>query len=181
MLPSVLALVLGAGLSPGTFAVVPGASALRYHVVHRLHRVDAEARELEGRAALAPDGRLQVMVRAPVAAFRTGDANRDEHALEVLEAGRFPLVTFRGVARLAAGLEPPPELVLEGEVELHGVRRPVRVPVALARQADGALRARAAFDVSLDGFGIERPSLLFVKVDDACRIEVDLGVREERR
>ncbi len=84
-------------------------------------------------------------------------------------------------AAVAAGLEPPPELVLEGEVELHGVRRPVRVPVALARQPDGTLRARATFEVSLDAFGIERPSLLFVKIDDACRIDLDLLLRRESR
>jgi hypothetical protein len=34
-----------------------------------------------------------------------------------------------------------------------------------------------SFDASLDAHGIERPSLLFAKVDDACRIEVDLLLR----
>jgi polyisoprenoid-binding protein YceI len=175
-----LALLLAAGLSPGTLAVDPAASTLRYHVVHKLHRVDAETRSVEGRAALKPDGTVQAMVRAGVAGFRSGDANRDGHMQEVLEAGRFPLATFRGLARLGPDLQLPATLPMDGEVELHGVRRPVQVALAVERLADGSLRARTSFEVSLDAFGIERPSLLFVKVDDACRIDVELTLRPER-
>lgn len=181
MTASLLALLLASGLAPGMLAVDPPASALRYHVVHKLHRVDGETRSIEGRAAVKPDGTVQAMVRAAVASFRSGDSSRDAHMEETLEAGRFPYVTFRGVARLDAGLElPAAELAMDGEVELHGVRRPVHVALAIERRPDGALRARTSFEVSLDSFGIDRPSLLFVKIDDACRIDVDLVLREER-
>jgi polyisoprenoid-binding protein YceI len=179
MTSSLLALLLAAGLSPGTLAVDPGASALRFHLDHKLHHVEAETRSVEGRAAVKPDGTVQAMVRAGVAGFRSGDANRDSHMEEVLEAGRFPFVTFRGLSRLGSDLQLPASLPMDGEVELHGVRRPVHVDLGLERQADGGVRARARFQVSLDAFGIERPSLLFVKVGDACRIEVDLLLRPE--
>ena len=43
------------------------------------------------------------------------------------------------------------------------------------------LRVRGSFQVSLESFRIERPSLLFVKIDDACRIDLDLLLREEKR
>jgi polyisoprenoid-binding protein YceI len=183
MTPSLLALLLAAGLSPGTMlAVDPAHSTLRYHVVHRLHTTDAETRSVEGRAAVKADGTVQAMVRASVASFRSGDANRDSHMLETLEAGRFPMVTLRGLAHLGPGLQLPADrLPMEGEVELHGVRRPVHLELSIEQQADGALRVRATFDVSLDGFGIERPSLLFVTIDDACHVDVDLLLREERR
>ncbi len=176
------ALLLGFPLSPGSsFAADPAASSLRYHVVHELHRVDAEARKVEGRAVVKPDGTVQAMVRAAVASFLSGDANRDAHMQETLEMGRFPYVTFRGVARLGADLQAPPSLAMDGEVELHGVRRPVHAVLAIEREGDGALRVRTAFDVSLDSFGIERPSLLFIKIADTCRIDADLLLREERR
>lgn len=176
MTSAVAALLLAAALSPGgALSVDAAASALRYRVVHKLHQVDAESRSVEGRAVVKADGTLQAMVRAPVASFRSGDANRDVHMEEVVEAGRFPAVTFRGVAHLPPDLKLPPGPVpMEGEVELHGVRRPVHLDLAVEAQADGSVRVKGAFAVSLDGFGIERPALLFVKVDDACRIEVDL-------
>ncbi len=177
-----VALLLGSPLSPGSsFAADPAASRLRYHVVHELHRVDAETGKVEGRAVVKPDGTVQTMVRAAVASFLSGDANRDAHMQETLETGRFPSVTFRGVARLGADLHVPPSLPMDGEVELHGVRRPVHVVLAMEREGDGALRVRTSFEVSLDSFGIQRPSLLFIKIADACRIDVDLQLREERR
>ena len=37
------------------------------------------------------------------------------------------------------------------------------------------------FEVSLDKYAVERPSLLFVKIEDACDIEVDFWLQEEPR
>lgn len=179
MLSTGLALLLGAGLAPGSFAIDRTASTVRYHVVHPLHLVDGEAFDLEGGAELGPDGVIHVVVRAPVAAFRSGHAERDDRARDALDAGRFPLVTFRALGRLEVGLEPPLQLPLDGEVELHGMRRPLRVPVSLAAQPNGDLVARASFDVSLEAFGIARPTLLLVKVDDVCRIDVYLRLRRD--
>jgi hypothetical protein len=36
------------------------------------------------------------------------------------------------------------------------------------------IRALCRFTISLDAFKVERPSLLFVKVDDALELEADL-------
>ncbi len=177
-----LALLFGSALSSGSsFAADPAASTLRYHVIHQLHRVDGETSGMEGRAVVKPDGTVQAMVRAAVVSFLSGDANRDAHMQETLETGRFPFVIFRGVARLGAGFQVPQSLPMDGEVDLHGVRRPIHVDLAIERRDDGSLRIRTSFEVSLDSFGIERPSLLFIKIADACRIDVDLLLREEHR
>ena len=183
-----LAAALAVAAAPGlrTFSVDPGASAVRYHVVHKLHRVEATSSRLEGKAVIQPDGRLLVMARAPVASFDSGDGNRDAHMQEVMESGRFPFVVLKAVARLdgvaltASTAPRTVEVKLEGELDLHGVKRPLAVPVQVELRPDGTARARASFDVSLDAHGIERPALLFVKVDDACRIDVDLVLREEK-
>jgi hypothetical protein len=39
------------------------------------------------------------------------------------------------------------------------------------------VRVKGAFDVSLDAHGVERPSLLLVPIEDACRVDVDLLLR----
>ena len=177
----IAALLLAAAFTPGTFSVDAGASSLRYRVVHKLHQVDAESRAVEGRMVVKADGTVQAMVRAPVASFRSGDANRDVHMEEVVESGRFPAVTLRGLAHLAPALELPAGAIpVEAEVELHGVRRPVHLDLTAERQPDGSLRVKGGFDVSLDAHGIERPALLFVKVDDACHVDLDLLLKEVR-
>lgn len=48
-------------------------------------------------------------------------------------------------------------------------------------QTGGSLRVTGGFDVSLDAHKIERPSLLFVKVEDACHLAVDLILLPEQK
>jgi polyisoprenoid-binding protein YceI len=186
MSPALLALLLLAGPFQGrSYDVEPATSTVRYHIVHKLHDVTGTTSTVEGKAVIRPDGRVLAQVRVPLASFDSGERNRDADMREAVEARRFPFVVFKGTAtlepeRLAAGGPLALEVRLDGEVELHGVRRPVAVPLRVELAADGGGRARGAFEVSLDAFGIARPSLLFVKIDDACRIEVDLALREAK-
>jgi len=152
------------------------ASTVRFHVEHKLHKVDGTSRGAEGKALLDADGAVRAMVRIPVQSFDSGDANRDSHMLETLEAGRFPYVVFKGVGTLG-GATPggkPVGLTLRGELEFHGVKRAVEVPVTVELGKDGSARVRGTLTVSLDAHGVERPSLLFVKLEDACTIAIDL-------
>lgn len=177
------ALLLALSLAPGTsLSVDPAASAIRFQVVHKLHKVDGRATQLEGRAVARDDGTVAVMVRVPLATLRTGVANRDQHMYEALEVGKYPYVVFKGVGRLGpGGALPEGPLTLDGQLDLHGIQRPVSVPITIERRPDGALRGRGGFAVSLDAHRIERPSLLFVKIEDGCRIDLDLVLREEPR
>jgi len=60
------------------------------------------------------------------------------------------------------------------------VKVPVTVPLTV-EERDGAIRVRGHFDLSLEAHRVERPSLLFVKIDDACGIDVDLLLRKQER
>jgi len=171
-----LTLVLATGAGPQLLAVDAAASAVHFRVNHKLHEVGGVSRRVEGKAVLEPGGAVKAMVRIPVQSFDSGDASRDSHMLETLEAGRFPYVTFKGVGTVAqpAPEGPPVALTLRGELELHGVRRPIEVPVTVEFAADGSVRVKGRLVVSLDAHQIERPSLLLVKLDDECVIELDL-------
>jgi polyisoprenoid-binding protein YceI len=186
---NVLALALVLAASPAgaqTFTVDASQSNVTYHVVHKLHRVEGRTSALEGKAVLQPDGKLLAMVRAPVSSFDSGDRNRDTHMQEVMETSRFPFVVVKGVAQLDGALlavaqkATTVEVKLQAEVELHGVREPLTIPLAVELRPDGTARVKGVFEVSLEKHRIERPSLLFVKIDDACRIEVDLAFREAK-
>jgi len=162
------------------YAADGGASVLTYKVVHKLHQVNAEARSVEAKALLAGDGAVQVMVRVPVASFRSGDANRDEHLLEVVNAGAHPYVAFKGVAHLDVPTTLPATIPLQvkGELDFNGVKNPETIPVTMEFNPDGAVRVKGAFSFSLDRYSIERPSLLFVKIDDDCAVTLDLVFKQ---
>jgi polyisoprenoid-binding protein YceI len=119
MIPLLAALALAAAPDAQTLAVDPAASAIRFHVSHKLHPIDARSSAIEGKAVIAADGRVMAMVRVPVASFDSGDANRDANVRETVEASRFPHVVLKGVTSLTVPVAhgKPIPLSLEGELD----------------------------------------------------------------
>jgi polyisoprenoid-binding protein YceI len=171
----IAAAILTAALSAGTWTVDASQSTLRYQVTHKLHLVTADSHEVEGKALVKPDGSVLTEIRAPIASFKSSDGNRDEHMAEALDIGRFPLVVFKGLTHAGEG-----GLQVQGQVELHGVKKSYPVSMEVTPQPDGSLRVKGAFEVSLKAHQIELPSLLFIEIDDACHIEVDLLLKVAR-
>jgi hypothetical protein len=135
---------------------------------------------IEGKAIIGRDGRVVCMVRAPVSSFRSGDGNRDSHMLEVLEASKYPFVVWKGIVQLEPGQAVPPGgLTMQGELQFHGVTQRAAVPLTVEAAEDGTLRVRGRFDVNLDAHRIERPALLFVKIDETAGIDFELVLKAE--
>ena len=147
-------------------------ASLAYDVNHKLHHVHGISTKVEIVAQMHGAG-LRVMARTPVTSFNSGNANRDAHMLEILAANTHPTATVR------IAVETLPELPVEklisldvqGDVELHGKRVQLPMHVTLQRHQEGTVTAIVRFDDTLSAHQIERPSLLFVPLDDAINIE----------
>jgi polyisoprenoid-binding protein YceI len=178
MIPALLALALAAPAG-GAFVVDPAGSVAKFHLDHKMHKVDGRSSQIEGKAVLADDGRVMTMIRIPIASFDTGDGNRDSHMRDTLEASKFPFVVFKGVTSLTVPVAhgKPIETTIQGELEFHGVRQPVSLPAQVSFDDGGGVVVRARFPVSLEAHKIERPSLLFVKVDDKLQLDVELKLK----
>ena len=162
-------------------AIAPQQSTMQYRIVHKLHEVEASSSDLEGKVLAKADGTVQVMVRTKVAGFRSGDNNRDEHMQEVMEAASFPTVTFKGLAKISPPASYPATLdvAVAGELEMHGKKFPETINVHVEMPSANKWRVTSAFDVSLDKYGVERPALLLVKIEDACHMKIDLSVASQ--
>jgi len=151
---------------------------LTYRVIHRLHQVEGRTRSVEGRALVQADGSARVQVRAKVASFDSGNANRDAH---MREATHEPVHSYASVKGTLAGLHlpitAPIDLAMSATVELNGEKQQATIPVSF-RQEGPAIRATFSFPISLDSFKVERPELLFIKVDDRVQIAGDLSFEE---
>lgn len=174
-LPLLLAVTLAQAVAPRSFAVTEGAT-ITYRLRHPFHAVVGVSRAVEGRARWLPDGTVQVMVRARVDSFDSGNANRDAHALEVTEGARIPFVVLKAAATgLRVDAFPADvEVPLRGTLELHGVAAEVAVTARVHFASPERADAVATFPVSLTAHGVERPSLLFLRVDDRLQIEARL-------
>jgi len=160
-----------------TFSVVSASSVLSYDVVHKLHKVHGMSKKVEGKARLLPDGKVQVMVRVPVESFDSSNVNRDAHMKEVVEAAKFPQIEIKATAD---GVVPPQNLpatidkTFKAQINFHGVQKTLDLPVKLSFESNGSVRAQVAVSLSLEEFKIERPSLMFVKVNDDMQIQADI-------
>ena len=176
MLVRLLAVLLLAApaAGPRTFDVLPG-STLTYRLVHKFHTVTGVSRSVEGKARLLPDGTVQVAVRAPLDSFDSGNSNRDAHMREATGSGTNPYVAFKGVGRM----NPPDHFPVDEKVALRGeltlkTTKPVEVPTEVRFESPDRASVKTTFPVSLEEHGVERPSLVFVKVDDKIEIDAQL-------
>jgi polyisoprenoid-binding protein YceI len=185
-LPLALAIALalapdsGVPAGPRTFTVSDG-STVTYLLVHKFHAIEGSSKAVEGKARWLPDGTVQVMVRARVDSFDSGNSNRDAHMKEVTEAHRLPFVLFKAVAE-GIRVERFPsdfEIPLRGVLEFHGVTREIAVTARVHLASPERAAVEATFPVSLTAHGVERPSLLFVKVDDRIEIGARLALTLE--
>ena len=175
-LASLVALLAAAPPGARDFTLSPD-SSLGYKLVHKLHTVEGTAKGAQGSARVLADGTVQVVARAEVAAFDSGNGNRDTHMKEVTESARFPQVEFKGIGKgfvLPAQYPAKVSLSLSGRLTFHGQQAPVSLTVEVTAEGEGKLKVDGTFPISLDAFKVERPSLMFVVVDDKVDIVLHL-------
>ncbi len=158
--------------------VVTPESSITYHLVHKLHKIDGTSHKVEGKARLMPDGKAQVLVRVPAESFDTANVNRDAHMKEAVEAAKYPWIELKA---LGEGITPPATFpttqkkTFKAQLTFHGIQNVFDVPVDVTWESPTKVRATTAFSISLDGYKVERPSLMFVKVDDDLKLDAKLA------
>ncbi len=130
-------------------------------------------------AALGDSATVQVAI--DLASLDTGIDLRNRHMREDhLETARYPQAVFRGGRLLGAParLEPgrTARFEIAGELDLHGVKRPLRAPVEATLDASGGkqrLRVVARFPVSLSDYHIARPQFLVIRLAETQQVTLD--------
>ena len=148
-----------------------GHGTVEYRMVHKLHEVVGKSTAMVVRGTVDGTG-LKVMARAQVQTFDSANTNRDEHMMETLEGDKYPWASVRAVL---AGFKLPTtpgtsKIHVDAAVELHGVS--VNHPIDLTLTTKDANHFHVGFEFKekLTEHKIERPSLLFVPVDDDITI-----------
>ena len=110
--------------------------------------------------------------------FDSGNFIRDANARRaVFETGAYPEIRF-----VATGLRADPATLpvgvartvgLEGTLTMHGVSRPLSLPVNVERD-ETELRATGSFEVSLSDFEMTRPELFGVRVNDEVSVSFEV-------
>jgi hypothetical protein len=162
---------------PVTLSVQAAGSTVTYHIVHKFHKVDGVSKAVEGKARIQPGGIAQVMVRVPIESFDSGNVNRDAHMKEVTEAAKYPTVEVKAVGdgvTVPTSFPSTVDKTMKAQVSFHGITQSVDIPVKIVFSSATSATATTSFALSLDAYKVERPSLAFIKVDDALKIDATL-------
>jgi hypothetical protein len=170
-----------AGFANGETVALEGSGTVSYRLVHKFHTVNGTSPALAIRGSVDGAG-LRVMARAPVRSFDSGNNNRDAHMMEAVEGEKYPWVSVRAAL---PGFKLPTEagtskLKLDAAVELHGVTVNHPVEIELVAKDSSHFHVRFQFLEKLTEHKIERPSLLFVPVNDDITISGEADVEAKR-
>lgn len=106
-------------------------------------------------------------ISIPVKSFDSGNTNRDSNMMVYCRAIKFPNIIFR-----------PKEVIredrlvtIDGMLEFAGKVQDLTTNVNIKAINDSSFLAEGKFDIFLSEFDIDRPSLLFAKIDDKISIE----------
>lgn len=156
-----LSVATPAGYSAGTWAIDATHSEVSFSVKHLgIAKVRGRFDSFEGRVVTG-ENPLDSSVTATIHtdSVSTGNAQRDEHvrAEDFLHAAVFPSMTFRSIAIRAA--DEGAGFLVEGELTLRGVTRPVSLALELGSFGTGfegkpAVGFSASTEIRRSQFGV---------------------------
>jgi polyisoprenoid-binding protein YceI len=132
--------------------------------------------QLTGDVVAEPDA-LSGELKFELDCLDTGIALRNRHMREeYLETGRHPYAIFRPTSLLAHKLPASASFAaqptsFEGEMELHGVTRPVHGTARIRRDGE-TVGVEAHFDLRTTDFGIRTPSYMGITVAEQVQVTV---------
>ena len=143
-------------------------SYIKYDAKHVLHTWEGINENIKG--VIVKDQEIEkIAIAAQVVDFDSGNAGRDAHSLEVLEALKFPTIKFYSERIKTQG----DVLILDGEVEFHGQKKSILVYSTLKYDEDSIV-INGKFRLIPSEFLIELPSFMLVKMEDFLNIQFEL-------
>ena len=138
-------------------------SFLKYKLTHPLHEVEATSNK--GVCIVNIDTASkeikQTLVEAPVTSFDSGNSNRDSHAMEVIDAIKYPVAKFLSSDIVYKG----DTLIVSGAMTFHGITKNI-IFDAVQKMDGNKLEIDGSFKLSLTAYKVDRPTLLMMPVDD---------------
>ena len=146
-------------------------SSITYSMNHLLHAWDGTSKDLNGVVVVGADNKIEkVAIVSKVSAFDSENSNRDAHLLEVVEALKFPNISFYSTAITESKKG---ELDVKGILQFHGVNKEISFK-ANAIPGKNNVQVTGNFIFLLEDFKIERPSFMLKPVDNEVKVKFDV-------
>lgn len=119
----------------------------------------------------------EVYLEVDLASLDTGIGLRNRHMRDnYLEVRKYPFATYRArIARAEAGPGQTYRVSARGTLSIHGVDRERELTCRVEPRGSG-YRAQCAFEVLLSDHDIDIPKIMFLKLANEIRLELDFTV-----
>ncbi len=132
---------------------------------------DIEAINAKSRSVFDSDNG-QIAFTVPINQFEFAKSLMEEHFNEkYMESDKFPKASFKGQINNFNKNGMNPEAVAEGEFEIHGVKKKIKIVGNLEFKNDGAF-ITAVFTIKLEDYKIKIPSILFQKIAEEVEVTI---------
>lgn len=160
-------LFLSAHAQENRLEVEKETSFVQYEGKHLLHEWEGINKSISGVALQDQESEqlTKIALVLIVQDFDSNNSGRDAHALEVLEALRYPEIKFFS-DRIVYNQE---QIVFNGTLDFHGMKVSKKIE-AHVQKAENSFSLSGEFELIPSDFGIELPSFMTVKMKDLLLI-----------
>ena len=148
------------------------ASSVTYSMVHKLHSWQGVSKDLKVATKWNEQKNEieQISIVVNVATFNSGLSSRDSHMMEVLDGLTYPRIIFS-----SSNVQYTPDgILVKGKLQFHGVEKMIETKVKLEK-VNRKWMFTGSLPVLLEDYKVERPGLLFVKVDNLVKIDFQVA------
>ena len=152
-------------------------SLITYFGVHYLHKWEGSTSDVKGVVSYDKNiDQYECSISVPLSTFSSGNDNRDSNMLVYCRAFDFPNINFQSTSIKVKGSA----LEIEGKIEFAGEEKEIKTNAKLNRLDNNLFAIVGELDILLSEFKVERPSLLFVEIEDLVKIKYSIqGVKNE--
>jgi polyisoprenoid-binding protein YceI len=142
-------------------------STITYHGSHPLHDWSGTSISAQIKFDCNDSKVCSVVMNIPVDSFNSNNENRDSNMYDVLEGYYYPQITYMFKDLNLISIQD--YYKNNGVLTLHGVSNDHNLNVHCTKN-NSDIFCDSDFDIRLTDFNIERPSLLFMKIEDLVQI-----------
>ena len=152
-------------------------SLITYFGVHYLHKWEGSTSDVKGVVSYDKNiDQYECSISVPLSTFSSGNDNRDSNMLVYCRAFDFPNINFQSTSIKVN----ESTLEIEGKIEFAGEEKEIKTNAKLNNIDNNLFTIEGELDILLSEFKVERPSLLFVEIEDLVKIKYSIqGVKNE--
>ena len=145
-------------------------SSVGYSMSHPMHDWDGINKNVRAIIVENKDGVIEKLaVSLNIIDFDSGNANRDSHAIEVLEGIKYPTISFVSTKVKDTN----EQYKVTGILTFHNVKKEITITF-IKNKTNNSDAYIGNFEVDMTEFGIKRPTLLNMPTDKIIKIKFSI-------